>query len=282
MINRILEFSVRQRMLVIIGAIALTVFGFLAWQRIPIDAFPDVTTVQVQILASAGGMSPPEVEKLITRPIEIQMGGLPRMTEVRSVSKIGLSMITVVFEDGVNDYFARQLVFERMQSVREDLPAGSDVELGPVTTGLGEVFQYTLVSKDKKHDATDLRTMQDYIVRPILRTVPGVADVSSFGGRVKQFQVVVNPDRLTSFKISLQQVFEALEKNNANANGNFIEHKSEQYIVQGLGLVKDTRDIENIIVATHEHTPVFVRDIAEVKVGWELRQGAVTADGNGG
>ena len=281
MINRILEFSVRQRMLVIIGAIALTVFGFLAWQRIPIDAFPDVTTVQVQILASAGGMSPPEVEKLITRPIEIQMGGLPRMTEVRSVSKIGLSMITVVFEDGVNDYFARQLVFERMQSVREDLPAGSDVELGPVTTGLGEVFQYTLVSKDKKHDATDLRTMQDYIVRPILRTVPGVADVSSFGGRVKQFQVVVNPDRLTSFKISLQQVFEALEKNNANANGNFIEHKSEQYIVQGLGLVKDTRDIENIIVATHEHTPVFVRDIAEVKVGWELRQGAVTADGNG-
>src|SRR5437016_2487622 len=180
-------------MLVIIGAIALTVFGFLAWQRIPIDAFPDVTTVQVQILASAGGMSPPEVEKLITRPIEIQMGGLPRMTEVRSVSKIGLSMITVVFEDGVNDYFARQLVFERMQSVREDLPAGSDVELGPVTTGLGEVFQYTLVSKDKKHDATDLRTMQDYIVRPILRTVPGVADVSSFGGRVKQFQVVVNP-----------------------------------------------------------------------------------------
>jgi len=280
-INRILEFSVRQRMLVIIGAIALTVFGFLAWQRIPIDAFPDVTTVQVQILASAGGMSPPEVEKLITRPIEIQMGGLPRMTEVRSVSKIGLSMITVVFEDGVNDYFARQLVFERMQSVREDLPAGSDVELGPVTTGLGEVFQYTLVSKDKKHDATDLRTMQDYIVRPILRTVPGVADVSSFGGRVKQFQVVVNPDRLTSFKISLQQVFEALEKNNANANGNFIEHKSEQYIVQGLGLVKDTRDIENIIVATHEHTPVFVRDIAEVKVGWELRQGAVTADGNG-
>jgi heavy metal efflux system protein len=280
-INRILEFSVRQRMLVILGAIALAVFGFLAWQRIPIDAFPDVTTVQVQILASAGGMSPPEVEKLITRPIEIQMGGLPRMTEVRSVSKIGLSMITVVFEDGMNDYFARQLVFERMQSVRDNLPPGSDVELGPVTTGLGEVFQYTLVSNDKKHDATELRTVQDYIVRPILRTVPGVADVSSFGGRVKQFQVIVNPDRLTSFKISLQQVFEALEKNNANANGNFIEHKSEQYIVQGLGLVKDTRDIENIIVATHEHTPVFVRDIAEVKIGAELRQGAVTADGKG-
>ena len=177
-------------------------------------------------------------------------------------------MITVVFEDGVNDYFARQLVFERMQSVRDESASGKRMSsLGPITTGLGEVFQYTLVSKDKKHDATELRTMQDYIVRPILRTVPGVADVSSFGGRVKQFQVIVNPDRLTSFKISLQQVFEALQKNNANANGNFIEHKSEQYIVQGLGLVKDTNDIENIIVATHEHTPIFVRDVAEVKIG---------------
>ena len=281
MINRILEFAVRQRMLVFLGAAILAAFGVMAWQRIPIDAFPDVTTVQVQILASAGGMSPLEVEKLITRPIEIEMGGLPRMTEVRSVSKIGLSMITVVFEDGVDDYFARQLVFERMQSVREKLPKGVDVELGPITTGLGEVFQYTLVSKDPKIDATELRTLQDYIVRPLLRTVPGVADVSSFGGRVKQYQVIVNPDRLTSFKVSLQQLFEALQKNNANANGNFIDHGSEQYIVQGLGLVKDTADIGNIVVATHEGTPIFVHDLAEVKIGAELRQGVATADGKG-
>ena len=281
MIKLILEFSVRQRILVFLGTAILAVFGVMAWQRIPIDAFPDVTTVQVQILASAGGMSPLEVEKLITRPIEIEMGGLPRLSEVRSVSKIGLSMITVVFEDGVDDYFARQLVFERMQGVRENLPAGTDVELGPITTGLGEVFQYTLVSKDGKHDATELRTLQDYVVRPLLRTVPGVADVSSFGGRVKQYQVIVNPDRLTSFNVSLQQVFEALQKNNANANGNFIEHASEQYIVQGLGLVKDMSDIENIIVATHEHAPIFVRDVAEVKIGAELRQGVVTADGKG-
>jgi len=281
MIKLILEFSVRQRLLVFLGTLILATTGFLAWQRIPIDAFPDVTTVQVQILASAGGMSPLEVEKLITRPIEVGMGGLPRLTEVRSVSKIGLSMITVVFEDGVDDYFARQLVFERMQSVREGLPAGVDVELGPITTGLGEVFQYTLVSKNPKYDATELRTLQDYLVRPLLRTVPGVADVSSFGGRVKQFQVIVNPERLVSFGISLAQVFESLQKNNANANGNFIEHGSEQYIVQGLGLVKDLSDIENIIVATHEHTPIFVRDVAEVKIGAELRQGVVTADGKG-
>src|SRR6476659_4981597 len=154
MINAILNFSVRQRMLVMTGVATLAGFGLLALKRIPIDAFPDVTNVQVQVLATAGGMSPPEVEKLVKRPIEIQMGGLPRLTEIRSVSKIGLSAITIVFEDGVNDYFARQLVSERLASARENLPVGVDVEPGPITTGLGEIFQYTLVSNEpKKHDA---------------------------------------------------------------------------------------------------------------------------------
>lgn len=282
MINPTLNFAVRQRLLVIIGAAVLTGFGVLAVKQIPIDAFPDVTNVQVQVLATAGGMSPPEVEKLVTRPIEVQMAGLPRLTEVRSVSKIGLCAITVAFEDGVNDYFARQLVSERLQSARESLPEGVDVELGPITTGLGEIFQYTLISKDGRHDATELRTIQDYIVRPLLRTVPGVTDVNSFGGLVKQYQVIVKPDRLTSFGVTLQQVFESLEKNNANASGNFIEHKSEQYVVRGIGLVKDERDIANIIVATtEEHTPIYVRDVADVVVGAELRQGAVTANGEG-
>ena len=281
MINAILNFSVRQRMLVILATLALAGFGILAVKQIPIDAFPDVTNVQVQVLATAGGMSPPEVEKLVTRPIEWGIAGLPRLTETRSVSKIGLAAITIVFEDGVNDYFARQLVSERLQSVRENLPAGVDVQLGPITSGLGEVFQYTLVSKDPKYDATELRTIQDYIVRPILRTVPGVTDVNSFGGLVKQYQVIVNPDRLTSFGITLAQVFEALEKNNANASGNYIEHKSEQYIVRGLGLVKDVRDIGNIIVTAQNHTPIYIRDLAEVKIGAELRQGAVTANGQG-
>ena len=281
MINAILNFSVRQRMLVILGTLALTGFGVLALKQIPIDAFPDVTNVQVQVLATAGGMSPPEVEKLVTRPIEIQMAGLPRLEQVRSMSKIGLCAITVVFEDGVNDYFARQLVGERLQSARENLPDGVEVSLGPITTGLGEVFQYTLVSSDPKYDATELRTIQDYIVRPILRTVPGVTDVNSFGGLTKQFQVIIKPDRLTSYHVTLAQVFEALKKNNSNASGNFIEHGSEQYVVRGLGLVKDERDIENIIVAKLDHTPVYVRDVADVKVGAELRQGAVTANSKG-
>ena len=281
MINAILNFSVRQRMIVILATLILAGFGTLALKQIPIDAFPDVTNVQVLVLATAGGMSPPEVEKLVTRPIEMGIAGLPRLTEIRSVSKIGLTAITIVFEDGVDDYFARQLVSERLQSVRGSLPGGVDVQLGPITTGLGEVFQYTLISQNPKYGATELRTVQDYIVRPILRTVPGVTDVNSFGGLVKQYQVIVNPDRLTSFGITLAQMFEALEKNNANASGNYIEHKSEQYIVRGLGLVKDIRDIENIIVAVQKHTPIYIRDLADVKIGAELRQGAVTANGKG-
>jgi len=290
MINSILNFSVGQRMLVILATVVLIGFGLLAVKQIPIDAFPDVTNVQVQVLATAGGMSPPEVEKLVTRPIEIQMGGLPRLEEIRSVSKIGLCAITIVFEDGVNDYFARQLVSERMQSVRENLPAGVDVTLGPITTGLGEIFQYTLVSNDPKHNATELRTLQDYIVRPILRTVPGVTDVNSFGGLVKQYQVIIKPERLLSHNVTLEHIFEALEKNNANASGNFIEHQSEQYVVRGIGLVKDLHDIENIIIgssdrnggnAAQSHTPIYIRDVAEVKIGAELRQGAVTANGKG-
>ena len=281
MINPILNFSVRQRLLVFLGTLILVGFGVLAVKQIPIDAFPDVTNVQVQVLATAGGMSPPQVELLVTRPIEIELAGLPRLEQVRSVSKIGLSAITVVFEDGVDDYFARQLVFERLAGARDKLPAGVEAQLGPITTGLGEIFQYTLVSKDKKYDATELRTIQQYIVRPILRTVPGVTDVNSFGGLVKQYQVIVQPDRLTSYGVTLQEVFEALEKNNANASGNFIEHKSEQYVVRGLGLVKNTKDIENIIVAVHEHAPIYVRDVADVQIGAELRQGAVTANGEG-
>jgi len=281
LIDRILEFAIKQRLLVVLATLVLVMFGALAVLRIPIDAFPDVTNVQVQVIAEAGGMSPPEVEKLVTFPIEVEMGGLPRVEQVRSVSKTGLSLVTVAFEDGVDDYFARQLVFERLQQAKEKLPAGVEVGLGPISTGLGEVFQYTLTNENGAYTAMDLRTIQDYIVRPLLRTVPGVTDVNSFGGLVKQYQVIVDPDLLTSHELTLKDVFEAVEKNNANASGNFIEHKSEQWVVRSLGLAKSADDIANIVVASDHGTAVYVRDVAEVRIGPELRQGAVSMNGEG-
>jgi cobalt-zinc-cadmium resistance protein CzcA len=281
MIDRIVEFAVRQRLLVVVAILIVAAFGVWAAMRLPIDAFPDVTNVQVQIIGNAGSMSPPEVEKLVTFPIEVEMGGLPRVHEVRSVSRIGFSLVSVVFEDGVDDYFARQLVFERLQGAKDKLPAGVEVDLGAMTTGLGEIFQYTLQDATGKLSLMDLRTLQDYTVRPILRTVPGVTEVESFGGFVKQYQVIVNPNRLTSYDLALKDVFEAIGKNNANAQGSFIEHKSEQWVVRGLGLVKDEFDIGNIVVTANNGIPVYVHDVAEVRIGGELRQGAVTMNGRG-
>jgi heavy metal efflux system protein len=277
--DRIVSFSLRQRLLVILACLGLVGFGVHALNQLPIDAFPDVTNVQVQILSEASGMAPVEVEQLVTYPIEVSMGGLPGLTEIRSLSKLGLSVTTVAFKDNVNTYFARQLVFERLQQAREKLPVGVDVELGPISTGLGEVYQYTLESP--KRDAMDLRTLQDWVVRPILRSVPGVTDVNSFGGLVKQYQVLVRPEHLTSYGLTLRHVLEALAENNTNASGGYIEHGGEQYVVRGLGLAKSPEDLGRIVVAHRGRTPIFVRDIADVTVGSEPRQGFVTRDGKG-
>jgi cobalt-zinc-cadmium resistance protein CzcA len=216
---------------------------------------------------------------LVTYPIETSMGGLPDLTEVRSLSKFGLAVVTVGFEDHVNSYFARQLVFERLQQAREKLPAGVDVELGPISTGLGEIYQYTLESPVR--DAMELRTLQDWVVRPILRSVPGVTDVNSFGGLVKQYQILVRPERLTSFGLTLREVLDAVGANNANASGGYIEHHGEQYVVRGLGLVGNPDDLRTTVVAVKGGTPIYVRDVAEVTVGPEPRQGFVTRDGKG-
>ncbi len=277
--DRLVSFALRQRLLIVLACLALVGFGVNALRELPIDAFPDVTNVQVQILAEAPGMAPVEVEQLVTYPIEVSMGGLPGLTEVRSLSKLGLSVTTVVFKDNVNNYFARQLVFERLQQAREKLPAGVDVEMGPISTGLGEIYQYTLESPGR--NAMDLRTLQDWVVRPILRGVPGVTDVNSFGGYVKQHQVLVRPEQLTSYHLTLRQVLEALAQNNSNASGGYIEHSGEQYVVRGLGLARSPEDLARIVVAHRGGTPIFVRDIAEVTTGAEPRQGFVTRDGKG-
>lgn len=277
--DRLVTFALRQRLLVMLVCLALIGFGVHAVNELPIDAFPDVTNVQVQILAEAPGMAPVEVEQLVTYPVEVSMSGLPGLTETRSLSKLGLSLTTVVFKDNVDIYFARQLVFERLQQAREKLPPSVDVELGPISTGLGEIYQYTLESP--KRDAMELRTLQDWVVRPILRGVAGVTDVNSFGGLVKQYQVLVRPEHLTSYRLTLREVLEALAENNANASGGYIEHSGEQYVVRGLGLAKSQQDLGRVVVAHRGSTPIFVRDIAEVTTGAEPRQGFVTRDGKG-
>ena len=279
MIDRILRFSLEQRLLVVIATLLLVGAGLWALYRLPVDAFPDVTNVQVQVLSQAGGMAPTEVENQITFPIETTMGGLPRLQEVRSLSKIGLSVVTVVFEDGVDIYFARQLVFERLQQARERLPKGVEPQLGPITTGLGEIYQYLV--EGENHDIRELRALQDWVVRPILRTVPGVTDVNSFGGQVKQYQVLLDPGKMKSLNLTLREVLEAVEKNNANTGAGYIEHREEQYIVRGLGLARGLADLERIVVATRKGTPIHLDDVAQLRIGSEPRQGATTRDGKG-
>ena len=279
MIDRILQFALKQRLLILIATVILIGAGLWAMKKLPVDAFPDVTNIQVQILTQAGGMAPTEVEKLVTFPIETTMGGLPRVHEVRSVSKIGLSVITVVFEDGVDIYFARQQVFERLQQAKERLPRGLEPQMGPVTTGLGEIYQYLV--EGEGHDIKELRAIQDWVIRPILRTVPGVTDVNSFGGQVKQYQVQIEPGKLKSLGLTLRDVYEAVERNNATTGAGYIEHREEQYMVRGLGLAKNIDDLNRVVVASRGGTPIHLDDIAQVVVGSEPRQGATTYNGKG-
>jgi len=279
MLDKILQFALQQRLLIILATAILIGSGLWAMKKLPVDAFPDVTNVQVQILTQAGGMAPTEVEKLITFPIETTMGGLPRLHEMRSLSKVGLSVVTIVFEDGVDIYFARQQVFERLQQARDRLPKGVEPQMGPVTTGLGEIYQYILTSDI--YDARELRSIQDWLVRPILRTVPGVTDVNSFGGQVKQYQVLLDPAKLKSLNLTIHDVMEAVEKNNATVGAGYIEHREEQYMVRGIGQARGIDDLNNIVVKSVGGTPIHMHDVGEVAIGNEPRQGVTTYDGKG-
>lgn len=279
MLDKILQFALNQRLLIILATAILIGSGLWAMNKLPVDAFPDVTNVQVQILTQAGGMAPTEVEKLITFPIETSMGGLPRLHEMRSLSKVGLSVITIVFEDGVDIYFARQQVFEKLQQARDRLPKGIEPQMGPVTSGLGEIYQYILTSDT--YDARELRSIQDWLIRPILRTVPGVTDVNSFGGQVKQYQVMLDPGKLKSLNLTIHDVMEAVEKNNATVGAGYIEHREEQYMVRGIGLASGVDDLKNIVVKSSGGTPIHVHDVGDVVIGNEPRQGVTTYDGKG-
>ena len=284
MIGAIIERALAQRFLVILGALGLLAFGIWSTLKLNLDAFPDVTNIQVQVNTQAPGLAAVEVERLITFPVESVMNGLPGVTQTRSVSKTGLSVVTVVFDDSTDSYFARQLVLERLQIAKERIPNGLGApELGPITTGLGQVYKYILTSPAL--DAAELRAINDWQVKFQLRTVPGVTDVLSFGGQVRQYQVNVDPNRLISYNLTLDQVKAALKANNANSGGWYIEGKEEQLSVRGEGLIQGglpgLTDIEEIVLKTVDGTPVFVRDVAAVEYGSEIRQGAVSKDGKG-
>ncbi|MBL8466707.1 efflux RND transporter permease subunit [Methyloversatilis discipulorum] len=285
MIESLVRGALKQRLVIVVVALCLLAFGLDAARKLSVDAFPDVTNVQVQIATDATGRSPEEVERFITVPIEIGMTGLPGLTEMRSLNKPGLSLITLVFTDKTDVYFARQLVMERLLEVRDRMPSGVVPVLGPVSTGLGEVYQYTLVRPDDgereltQAELTERRTIQDWVVRPLLRSTRGVAEINSQGGYQKQYKVLVNPDRLRHYQITVKDVYEALARNNANAGGGVLPQNAEQYLIRGVGLVKDLDDIRLIVVKEVDGTPVYIRDVAEVAFGHAVRVGAVVKNG---
>jgi cobalt-zinc-cadmium resistance protein CzcA len=284
MINALIRFAITQRLLVLLIVAIMIGTGMYSLQNLPIDAVPDVTNVQVQVLTSAPALAPLEIERQITFPVEVAMSGLPNIAEIRSISKVGLSDVTIVFDDSVDTYFARQLVSERLAQAREQIPASVGApELGPISTGLGEIYHYEIkAAPGSPYDATSLRTIEDWNVRRQLLGVPGVTEVVSMGGLEKQYQVQIDPAKLQSFSLTLRDVLEAVERNNQNVGGGYIEHNGEQYLLRGIGLAESPDDIANVIVKTgKEGVPVFVRDLGEIVTGATLRQGAVTADGGG-
>jgi cobalt-zinc-cadmium resistance protein CzcA len=274
-------------MLIVIFAIMLGAGGMYAFQTIPIDAFPDVTSVLVQVVTKAPGLSPAEVERLVTYPIELQLTGVPSLTELRSLTKVGLSLVTIVFDDAMDINLARQLVLERLIEVEELLPPEVDPMLMPNSTGLGEVFQYYLEgsrgpgmdAEDYRRELIDQRTIQDWIIRPLLKSTPEVIDVNSMGGYVKQYQVLVEPGLLRKYSLTLHDVFVAVANNNANAGGNILEKHAEKYIVRGVGLIRSLHDIERIVVKEVGGTPVFVGDVAKVQIDHAVRHGAAVLNG---
>ena len=286
-LERLIRFSVRQRAFVVLAAVAIAVVGVFDFTRLPIDAVPDITTVQVQINTAVEGLSPIEVEQRVTFPIETAMAGLPGLMETRSLSRYGLSQVTAVFEDGTSIYFARQLVNERLLEARAALPEGlADPQMGPITTGLGEIFMWTVEAgaQARKADGTpytpmDLREVQDWIIKPQLRTVRGVTDINTIGGYRRQYHVTPDPNRLIAYGLTLHDLQLALEGNNSSVGGGFIDHKGEQYLVSVSGRLESQDEIGEIVVATRSGVPIHVHDVAAVGPGLELRTGAATENG---
>ena len=286
MFERIIRFAIEQRWLVLLAVFGMAALGVFSYQRLAIDAVPDITNVQVQINTQAPGYSPLETEQRVTYPIETVMAGLPNLEQTRSLSRYGLSQVTVVFKDGTDIYFARQLVNERMQQARENLPDGVTPTLGPISTGLGEIYLWTVEAEEgaKKPDGSpytpmDLREIQDWVIKPQLRNVPGVTEINSIGGYAKEYLVAPSPAKLSAYGFTLADIVAALQRNNANVGAGYIERQGEQYLIRAPGQVKGIADIREVIVGSAQGQPIRIRDLAEVGLGRELRTGAATDNG---
>ncbi|TFG88278.1 MAG: efflux RND transporter permease subunit, partial [Candidatus Atribacteria bacterium] len=286
MIEKIIGLSLKNKAVVGFFTLALVVWGFFSLSNLPIDAVPDITNNQVQVISIAPTLAVQEVERFITAPIEISVANIPDVIELRSISRLGLSVVTIVFEDHVDIYKARMLVNERLKEAESQIPAGiTEPELAPVSTGLGEIFQYMLQPKPgykKKFSPMELRTIQDWIVRREMLGTPGVADVNSYGGYLKQYEVAVNPEKLRSMNLSLTDIFDALEKNNENTGGAYIDKKPNAYFIRGIGLITTLEDIQKIVVKNSlQGIPVLIRDVATVQFGFAPRYGALVAETTG-
>ncbi|MBL8450178.1 MAG: CusA/CzcA family heavy metal efflux RND transporter [Dechloromonas sp.] len=286
MFERIIRLAIEHRWLVLAAVLGMVGLGIYNYQRLPIDAVPDITNIQVQINTVAPGYSPLEVEQRITYPVETVMAGLPDLEQTRSLSRYGLSQVTVIFKDGTDIYFARQLVNQRIQEAREKLPAGITPAMGPISTGLGEIYLWTVEAKDgatkpdgTPYTPTDLREIQDWIIKPQLRNVPGVTEINSIGGYAKEYQVAPSPEKLASYGLTLQDLVTAIDRNNNNAGAGYIEKRGEQYLVRAPGQVRSMDDISNVILGNVQGVPIRIRDVAEVGIGRELRTGAATDNG---
>ena len=286
MIEAIVRASLQQRLVLLVVFVALGILGARSVQKLSLDAFPDVTNVQVQVATEAAGRSPEEVERFVTVPIEIALTGLPGLREMRSLNRAGLSLVTLVFSDATDVYFARQLVLERLIEVQSRLPQGTVPVLGPVSTGLGQVYQYTLERPDDgrraltREELTERRIVQDWVVRPMLRGISGVAEVNSHGGYVRQYQVLADPQRMRGLNVHLAEIYTALERNNANSGGGILPRGAEQYLIRGVGLVRTLEDIGNIVIKEVGGTPVFLRNVATIALGEEVRVGAAIKNGD--
>jgi len=277
MLNRLIELSLKNRAIIIIFSALVIVWGGFTLRETPIDAFPDLSENQVLVYADWMGRGPQEVEDQVTYPLETALRGLPKVKDVRSASSFGFSMVTVIFEDGVNPYFARQVVNEKVQQAIPQLPRGVQPSLGPVSTPMGQVFMYTIESD--RHNLAELRTIEDFLIKPQLSAVNGVAEVASIGGYVLQYQVNLDPNLLKAYRVGVAQVYGAISANNANVGAKVVEQNGQEYVIRGLGLVQSVQDIENIVITQNNNIPVYVKNVARVTLGPDFRRGVLTKSG---